>query len=307
MWQGFTIALREGIEAFLIVALILSYLKRTGRAHLARAVYLGTAVSIVTCSAAGLLFSKAANQSLWEGILALVAAVLVGSLLVYMKRVSSRLKGDIEARIESKTAGASEIAAFWGVFGFTLMMITREGMETALLDLDGALSAEVVDGSPRPRPRSRRRDRDRHRVVAARTRSRHQSAPERLGRLPSHLPRPAPALRRPRALRSPGAPRLAGHPRRDRDPGARRRDRTRARLRAGGDPDGVALGTLDQAPRTFARDRGSGRQLKPAVSCQLSVVSDHFLVSGRSPVSRGRSFVAALLRMTAGVHLRSSG
>ena len=33
MWQGFTIALREGIEAFLIVALTLSYLKRTGRAR----------------------------------------------------------------------------------------------------------------------------------------------------------------------------------------------------------------------------------------------------------------------------------
>ena len=49
MWQGFTIALREGIEAFLIVALILSNLKRTGRIRLARAVYAGTAVSDVTC------------------------------------------------------------------------------------------------------------------------------------------------------------------------------------------------------------------------------------------------------------------
>ncbi|MEO8191582.1 MAG: FTR1 family protein [Acidobacteriota bacterium] len=133
MWQGFTIALREGIEAFLIVALILSYLKRTGRIALARAVYAGTAVSVVTCFGAGLLFSKAANQSLWEGILALVAAVLVGSLLVYMKRVSSRLKTDIEARISARTEHATDRSAFWGVFAFTLMMITREGMETALL------------------------------------------------------------------------------------------------------------------------------------------------------------------------------
>ncbi len=133
MWQGFTIALREGIEAFLIVALILSYLKRTGRIALARAVYAGTAVSVVTCFGAGLLFSKAANQSLWEGILALVAAALVGSLLVYMKRVSSRLKADIESRISARTAGATDRGAFWGVFAFTLMMITREGMETALL------------------------------------------------------------------------------------------------------------------------------------------------------------------------------
>ncbi len=133
MWQGFTIALREGIEAFLIVALILSYLKRTGRIGLARAVYAATAVSVVTCFGAGLLFSKAANQSLWEGILALVAAALVGSLLVYMKRVSSRLKSDIESRVAARTSGATGTGAFWGVFAFTLMMITREGMETALL------------------------------------------------------------------------------------------------------------------------------------------------------------------------------
>ncbi len=133
MWQGFTIALREGIEAFLIVALILSYLKRTGREALARAVYSGTALSVLTCFAAGLLFSKAANQPLWEGVLALTAALLVGSLLAYMKRVSGRLKSDIETRIEARTQASAGGRAFWGVFAFTLLMITREGMETALL------------------------------------------------------------------------------------------------------------------------------------------------------------------------------
>ena len=66
MWQGFTIALREGIEMFLIIALILSYLKRTGRAGLARAVYAGTAVSLATCYVAFLFFQRAANRSLWE-------------------------------------------------------------------------------------------------------------------------------------------------------------------------------------------------------------------------------------------------
>jgi high-affinity iron transporter len=133
MWQGFTIALREGIEMFLIVALILSYLKRTGRAALARAVYAGTAVSLLSCLGAFLVFRRASNQSLWEGILALVAAVLVASLLVYMKRVASHLKSDIEERIEAQARRATTSAAFWGVFGFTLLMITREGMETALL------------------------------------------------------------------------------------------------------------------------------------------------------------------------------
>ena len=148
MWQGFTIALREGIEAFLIVALTLAYLKRTGRPGLSRAVYIAVAVSAVTCTGAGLLFAKAANQSLWEGVLALVAAALVGSLLVYMKRVSKRLKSDIETRLEARAAAGAG-RAFWGVFAFTLLMITREGMETALLIATAFFqlkSAAVVTG-----------------------------------------------------------------------------------------------------------------------------------------------------------------
>jgi high-affinity iron transporter len=133
MWQGFAIALREGIEMFLIVALILSYLKRTGRPALARAVYAGTAVSLATCYGAFLLFRRAANRSLWEGVLALVAAVLVASLLVYMKKVSAHLKQDIEDRVEARAVSGTAGQAFLGVFGFTLLMITREGMETALM------------------------------------------------------------------------------------------------------------------------------------------------------------------------------
>ena len=149
MWQGFTIALREGIEAFLIVALTLSYLKRTGRARLARAVYAGILVSLLTCSVAGALLLRAEQKPLWEGILALVAAALVGSLLVYMKRVSARMKADIESRIETRASAATPQAAFWGVFAFTLLMITREGMETALLVATALFqmkSAAVVTG-----------------------------------------------------------------------------------------------------------------------------------------------------------------
>ena len=60
------------------------------------------------------------------------AAALVGSLLVYMKRVSKHMKRDIESRIETRAA-TNPTRAFWGVFAFALLMITREGMETALL------------------------------------------------------------------------------------------------------------------------------------------------------------------------------
>ena len=133
MWQGFTIALREGIEAFLIVALTLSYLKRTGREALARAVYCRVPhVSVITCTAAGFLFEGDEPVSL-GGILALTAAILVGSLLLYMKRISKSLKSDLENRLETRAGAGTGNRALWGVFAFTVLMITREGMETALL------------------------------------------------------------------------------------------------------------------------------------------------------------------------------
>jgi high-affinity iron transporter len=81
---------------------------------------------------AAYLFQMASNQALWEGILALVAAVSVASLTVHMWRTAKKIKSEIEGhlRVESEKPGAG---AWLGVFMFTLLMISREGMETALL------------------------------------------------------------------------------------------------------------------------------------------------------------------------------
>ena len=132
MSQAFIITLREGLEAFLIVAISLAYLKKTGRPQLVSAVHWGIGVAIVLSVGAALLFQQASNQALWEGVLALTAAVLVGSLIVHMWRHAKQLKREIEAHLESSAlkVGTKALA---GVFLFTLLMITREGMETALL------------------------------------------------------------------------------------------------------------------------------------------------------------------------------
>ena len=132
MLQAFVVTLREGLEAFLIVAISLAYLRKTGRYSLVPAVRWGIAASILLSVGAGVLLAQAANQALWEGVLALVAAVLVGTLIVHMWRAGRYLKRSIEDRLElsSSRTGAT---AFLGVFAFTLLMITREGMETALL------------------------------------------------------------------------------------------------------------------------------------------------------------------------------
>lgn len=130
--QAFVITLREGLEAFLIVAISLAYLRKSGRRELVPAVHWGIALSILISIAAAFIFERAANHSLWEGVLALVAAVSVGSLTAHMWRTARRIKRDIEGSLHSSTLKGGA-AAFAGVFLFTLLMVTREGMETALL------------------------------------------------------------------------------------------------------------------------------------------------------------------------------
>ena len=132
MLQAFIITLREGLEAFLIVAISLAYLRKTGRHQLVPAVHWAIGVSVLVSIGAAMLFQRANNQALWEGVLALTAAVLVATLIVHMWRHAKRLKKEIETRLESSAlqTGAKAMA---GVFLFTLVMITREGMETALL------------------------------------------------------------------------------------------------------------------------------------------------------------------------------
>ena len=132
MLQAYVITLREGLEAFLIVAISLAFLRRSGRQSLATAVYSGIAVAIALSGLGGYLLYNASNQEWLDGPLAIVAAISVSWLVVHMWRAGRHMKGEIEGRLGGSTvkAGAS---AFLGVFLFTVLMITREGMETALL------------------------------------------------------------------------------------------------------------------------------------------------------------------------------
>jgi high-affinity iron transporter len=132
MIQAFVITLREGLEAFLIIAISLAYLRKTGRRELVPAIHWGIAASVLLSIVAGVLLARARNQALWEGILAIVAAVLVASLTVHMWKAGRHMKKDIEGKLAASSVRIGR-AAFWGVFGFTLLMITREGMETAML------------------------------------------------------------------------------------------------------------------------------------------------------------------------------
>src|SRR6266700_1618046 len=126
MLPALIIVFREGFEAFLTVAIIFAYLRKTGRDWLRPAVYWGIAASIVASFALGWVLMRV-NQSLWEGVLGLVAAVLVATFVIHMWRSAPTMKREMETHIENVAGGSSRLLAILGVFFFTVLMVTREG------------------------------------------------------------------------------------------------------------------------------------------------------------------------------------
>jgi len=125
--------MREGVEAALVVGIILVYLARTGRSHLARFAWSGVA------AAAALSLGIAVELQRWhisedgfEGLLLLLAAFFVVTMIVWMNRVARHLKKEIEQKVESYAARAGS-AAGWGIFLFVFLMVVREGVELALI------------------------------------------------------------------------------------------------------------------------------------------------------------------------------
>ena len=101
MLQALVITLREGFEAFLIVAISLSYLRKSGRAALTSAVHWGIGVAVAVSALGGYLLFNSLNQEWLDGPLALVAAASVAWMIVHMWRTGRRMKGDIEGRLKA--------------------------------------------------------------------------------------------------------------------------------------------------------------------------------------------------------------
>lgn len=133
MLNSFIIVLREGFEAFLIVAIITAYLRKTAQKWLLPAVYTAVGASVASSLALGYVLRQGVNEALWEAILGLIAVILVASLVVHMWRTASKMVHQVNEKLNEAIAQKSHRAAFLGVFFFALLMITREGMETALL------------------------------------------------------------------------------------------------------------------------------------------------------------------------------
>ena len=143
MFQTLLICFREGLEAFLIIAIASTCLRRSDQGWLLGALRSGTAAAVLLSVGLGVVLSQiGALSPAWEGTMALVAAATVITCTVHMLRAGPRLKGEIARRLEHRTAPARR-RAWWGVALFALFMVGREGVETATILASLAANAEL--------------------------------------------------------------------------------------------------------------------------------------------------------------------
>ena len=144
MLSAFLITLREGVEAALVVGIILVYLARTSRSHLARFVWYGVGLAAALSLAVAVALERwQINQDGFEGLLLLLAAGFVISMIIWMNRVARHLRKEIEQKIENYAERAGS-AAGWGIFLFVFLMVLREGIELALILRAVELSSEGI-------------------------------------------------------------------------------------------------------------------------------------------------------------------
>jgi len=168
MLNSFIIVLREGFESFLLVAVILSFLRKAGHKWLTSSVYVAIHLALTTSAGLGYLLKTGVNdyllidtlgptiggsisqffnnEALREAILGVVAIIMVASLVIYMWRTGPKVQQRMRDRLTQMSSRKSRVAAVAGVFLFTFFMITREGLETALLLLQ-VHDGQVVTGA----------------------------------------------------------------------------------------------------------------------------------------------------------------
>ncbi len=142
MFANFLIGLREGLEASLVVGILVAYLVKTERRHLLSRVWIGVGVAIVVSLAFGALLTLGPQGLSFEaqeaigGILSIVAVGLITWMIFWMAKNARALKGELEGSMERAISVGSG-----AVVAMALLAVGREGLETALFLWAGIQSA----------------------------------------------------------------------------------------------------------------------------------------------------------------------
>jgi high-affinity iron transporter len=146
--SGLLTGLREGVEAALIISIILAYLARTGNSRHFSRIWLGVGAAALVSLVAGTAIYLTTRtlpdgaEQLYEGATMLAAAAIVTWMLFWMRRQAASVKGELHARLDRALTEGS----LWGLAALAFMAVIREGIETSLFLVGQANSAET--GAP---------------------------------------------------------------------------------------------------------------------------------------------------------------
>jgi high-affinity iron transporter len=133
MFEALIVTLREGVEAALVVGIIVAFLRREGAERYLSAVWAGIGTAAAASFAgAFLLYRWAVDEEVFEGLLYLGSALIVGSMMVWMWRHAHTLSGEMKGSLSRILAREKAGAVSAGLFLFTFLMVFREGIETVL-------------------------------------------------------------------------------------------------------------------------------------------------------------------------------
>jgi high-affinity iron transporter len=133
----FVIGLREGLEAALIVGIVAAFLRQQGRSDSLRWMWLGVAAAVVLCGGVAYALHVAEEnlpqreQEQLETVIALAAVGMITWMIVWMRRHSADLKGDLQHRASVALVEGSAI----GLVVMAFLAVLREGLETAVFML----------------------------------------------------------------------------------------------------------------------------------------------------------------------------
>ena len=133
MLSTFIIALREGLEAALIVGILVAYVVRTDRKHLLKPLWTGVAVALVLTLGLGAILSFTSAElsdrgaELFAGVTSFTAVGLVTWMVFWMKRTARNLRNELHGKVDQALAGGPLSLALVAFFA-----VAREGLETAL-------------------------------------------------------------------------------------------------------------------------------------------------------------------------------
>ncbi|MEV5353196.1 iron uptake transporter permease EfeU [Streptomyces sp. NPDC093516] len=149
MFSNYLIGLREGLEASLVVCILIAYLVKTGRRDALKPIWTGIGVAVALALGFGCALEFGSQELTFQaqealgGSLSILAVCLVTWMVFWMRRTARHLRSELHGRLDAALAmgtGALVATAF--------LAVGREGLETALFVWASVHAAG--DGTPRP-------------------------------------------------------------------------------------------------------------------------------------------------------------